>query len=1766
MRTKFILLIVFSFFSYLKLNAQSINDFQSHQSGNWNQTSTWERWDGTTWVNPAPFTPTSSEGSITILNSHIVSVSAAVSADQLVINTGGQITTNPGIALSVVNGSGDDLTINGTFLNSGTLSISTGTMKVNSGATFIHNTTSAISSILNVTTFDINSNFIYQGSSTLTPSISISGRTFGNLSFVSTSGSWSTTPGGNSAISCNNLNVGTGVTINNNNTANFLINGDLTIDGSFISISTQIFKLQGTSKIMSGISLTNFFDSLYITSGASYSVQNTLRLSGSAGVVVDGALTVNGGINCGTVIVSGTGAFNLSSGATMEVGSSAGITLPGNATGNIRTTGGRNFNPAANYIYNGSSAQDIGSALTVVNNLTIDNEFNVSQNGVALTVNGTLTIVGSGNFINPTTFVSSNSSLTLNGPNIAFVNGSTAGFTTNSSTDLNYGGSDAGITIPTSVSTLNTLSINKGSNHVAVSSSVTVSNLILTNGNFVCSSGLVKIKATSSITGGSGSSYVNGTLIRVINTGATSSITFPVGKLLYEPIKFNNVTVSGFSALDLEVEAHESIPAGGPNTSNLHGEMTNRYWYVNTSGLSSITSIGSFALTPTTPVPILTTNNLVGFSSNNSQLSYSSIGGIVGGSTITTTLSLSSFTSAVNFTGAYIGIGENIVAGDYYAIGPGASYTQPNGDNYVAKFATLTAAVNALNNLPGNSKRFFEFQSDYVSTSETYPITITYSGTATKKAVFRARSDASSTINIIGPYNTSFGGMIVLDGADHIIFDGSPGGTLGTTRRLRFRSRDATPFRAAFYIYNDATNNLLNALAIEGGLGSSNISIGPESSGGSGNDFTTIQNCKIGHRIDSIGIPSYGIFADGSSGMQTNDVIIQNNDFVGCRDAIEVRANIGYWLITQNNIYGDGINVFNGGITVLNCGVLDFNVTNNYLGGTAPGTGGLPMLISDNSFVGIDVENAEPTGRIKVNNNKIANIEFNQVGGFAAFRGIAMSGIVTVNNNLIGDTVQTNSLKFDGANTFDFKAISASLYSTSSYDTITNNVIANVTLLNASSTTSFEGMRLIHSDISSMLVSNNKFSNIYNERIGGMALISLDNTSPSTQHITNNIFENITQTNPMLTSFTGIYCDGSAVNVSGNRFGSLTIPNSISLASNGTCSAILITTSAVDGAATIQNNTISNLLSTGSSSFTGINFSGTGSYSHSITENIINNIKSTSIKSSDETGESGDFALIGIVLNASSSIQPQLISGNLITGLLAQPSNRGFYPVVCGIFVKNGIVNVLKNKIYNFQTIPVTTSGSQVLLGIKYRGGSGSITASNNMISITNSPYSHRASIFGIYDHSTSSSVNSFFHNSVYIGGVNSGVSNSSSFWRNSTTGNVQVVNNLFHNYRSGTGSHYAIVNLTGTSWSTTASNYNNLSTSNTSTLGMWPFWPLNSDKSFAAWKAISGGDMQSINTPVVFVNNENDLHLTYDNCDHVNRGAPSSITTDIDGEARNNTTPDIGADELISAGIFYFADSDNDNYGSTTDSARLCTPSGIYTALIGGDCNDGNGLINPASTEICGNGIDENCNGQIDEGCIVTLNLKVLIQGYLLTSGTMRAVVDKINYPSICDTIIVELHNTSYPFNLIQSAKEIIDTSGSGQFIFNPSIIGQQYYIVVKHRNSLETWSSLPVNFNSSSVSYDFTTAANKAYGNNQSSLSNGKFGIWSGDITNGITSGIKDGIINFNDFIQLESQTSGFIIGYNVNDLTGDGIVDAEDYSLIENTAALGVTRLSP
>jgi len=63
----------------------------------------------------------------------------------------------------------------------------------------------------------------------------------------------------------------------------------------------------------------------------------------------------------------------------------------------------------------------------------------------------------------------------------------------------------------------------------------------------------------------------------------------------------------------------------------------------------------------------------------------------------------------------------------------------------------------------------------------------------------------------------------------------------------------------------------------------------------------------------------------------------------------------------------------------------------------------------------------------------------------------------------------------------------------------------------------------------------------------------------------------------------------------------------------------------------------------------------------------------------------------------------------------------------------------------------------------------------------------------------------------------------------------------------------------------------------------------------------------------------------------------------------------------------FYF-DGDGDGWGLVGDSICLCTPSGFYSATLSGDCDDSAPEINPGAPELCGNGIDDNCDGLTDE------------------------------------------------------------------------------------------------------------------------------------------------------------------------------------------------------
>lgn len=62
-----------------------------------------------------------------------------------------------------------------------------------------------------------------------------------------------------------------------------------------------------------------------------------------------------------------------------------------------------------------------------------------------------------------------------------------------------------------------------------------------------------------------------------------------------------------------------------------------------------------------------------------------------------------------------------------------------------------------------------------------------------------------------------------------------------------------------------------------------------------------------------------------------------------------------------------------------------------------------------------------------------------------------------------------------------------------------------------------------------------------------------------------------------------------------------------------------------------------------------------------------------------------------------------------------------------------------------------------------------------------------------------------------------------------------------------------------------------------------------------------------------------------------------------------------------------YYADSDEDGYG-TGEPKCLCVSIRDYPTLETGDCDDSNRKISPSGKESC-NSLDDNCNGEVDEG-----------------------------------------------------------------------------------------------------------------------------------------------------------------------------------------------------
>ena len=128
-------------------------------------------------------------------------------------------------------------------------------------------------------------------------------------------------------------------------------------------------------------------------------------------------------------------------------------------------------------------------------------------------------------------------------------------------------------------------------------------------------------------------------------------------------------------------------------------------------------------------------------------------------------------------------------------------------------------------------------------------------------------------------------------------------------------------------------------------------------------------------------------------------------------------------------------------------------------------------------------------------------------------------------------------------------------------------------------------------------------------------------------------------------------------------------------------------------------------------------------------------------------------------------------------------------------------------------------------------------------------------------------------------------------------------------------------------------------------------------------------------------------------NCNgQIDEGVKSTYYQDADGDAYGNPIASIQAcsqpagyvldstdcddsNAAINPRTVWYKDADGDGYSDGTNLIQCPRTLGYNLPAdlisISGDCNDNDLTIHPGAAEVCGDGTDNNCNGQVDEGCV---------------------------------------------------------------------------------------------------------------------------------------------------------------------------------------------------
>jgi hypothetical protein len=157
-------------------------------------------------------------------------------------------------------------------------------------------------------------------------------------------------------------------------------------------------------------------------------------------------------------------------------------------------------------------------------------------------------------------------------------------------------------------------------------------------------------------------------------------------------------------------------------------------------------------------------------------------------------------------------------------------------------------------------------------------------------------------------------------------------------------------------------------------------------------------------------------------------------------------------------------------------------------------------------------------------------------------------------------------------------------------------------------------------------------------------------------------------------------------------------------------------------------------------------------------------------------------------------------------------------------------------------------------------------------------------------------------------------------------------------------------------------------------------------------------------------------------------------------------------------------------------------------------------------------------------------INLKLFAQGAYTGSGEMASK----------QSATVKLHGENEVLETFETT-----LAADGTLSVEAETEGS-VYLSVRTQNTLEVFTPAPIALAGGVVGYDFTTAANQAYGSNQTEVESGVFAIFSGDIDG-------TGTIDELDYDAWQEKYLEFAEG-GTADLNSDGLVDLSDFSIYE------------